>query len=97
MAWPLQSNQSGSCAAVPVLTLHCVTYCTLLQPVYVCPAVWDATTSVWSNKVPEAGAAPRRLALQNDGNLVLYDAHNLGLWQTNTAGMLDQFDGQLLT
>jgi hypothetical protein len=52
---------------------------------------------VWSNNVPEQGAAPRRLALQDDGNLVLYDAHNRVLWQTNTAGMLDQFDGQLLT
>jgi hypothetical protein len=52
---------------------------------------------VWSTNVPEQGAAPRRLALQNDGNLVLYDAHNLVLWHTNTAGMLDQFEGQLLT
>lgn len=58
-------------------------------------AVFEGAVPRWSSSLRAVGTAPRRLALGNDGNLVLYDAHNVALWETGTANILSQWDGQL--
>jgi hypothetical protein len=71
---------------------------TLLLPVFSSDkttAVFEGAIPRWSSSLKSVGAAPRRLALGNDGNLVLYDAHNVAVWETGTANMLQQWDGQL--
>ena len=40
--------------------------------------------AIWASNTSEKGHAPRRLTMQEDGNLVLYDAHNHPHWSSNT-------------
>jgi hypothetical protein len=40
--------------------------------------------SIWSSKSGGKGKAPYRLAMQTDGNLVIYDSVNSPVWNTNT-------------
>lgn len=48
-------------------------------------AVLDSTDStVWLSGTAGRGVEPRHLALQDDGNLVLFDANNVTLWQTKS-------------
>jgi hypothetical protein len=43
-----------------------------------------AKHTVWHTET--AGHSNARLAVQNDGNLVLYDPHDTVLWASNTSG-----------
>lgn len=45
-----------------------------------------AANSVWSSNTKNIGKAERKLAMQEDGNLVIYEAHNLPIWATMTFG-----------
>ena len=40
----------------------------------------------WSSQSQGKGVAPFRLAMQKDGNLVLYDSRDTPTWSTNTHG-----------
>lgn len=63
---------------------------------YCLPAVSDGIENLWASSLSYLGASPRRLALQDNGNLVLYDAHHVVLWETGTAGAIDQWLGKLI-
>lgn len=53
------------------------------------PAVLDYNNTIlWSTAATTAnkGAAPRRMVVQDNGNVVIRDKANTVLWATNTAG-----------
>ncbi len=41
---------------------------------------------IWSSRTNKKGVAPRRLVMQTDGNLVLYDKNNSPQWNSRTNG-----------
>ncbi len=43
--------------------------------------------AVWASGTNGKGLAPFRLAMQSDGNLVIYDSTNKATWATNTNGV----------
>ena len=58
---------------------------------------------IWNSQTVNKGAAPRRLTMQTDGNLVVYDKNNSPLWNSGTAGkgtgpfkVIMQDDGNLV-
>lgn len=54
-------------------------------------AVWDAKNrSLWSSNTANLGEKPHRLALLDDGNLLLLDANNVPVWQTRTAAVTER-------
>jgi hypothetical protein len=42
---------------------------------------------VWMSATAGQGAAPYRLVVQDDGNVVIFDAASTALWATNTGGL----------
>jgi hypothetical protein len=40
--------------------------------------------ALWSSKTNNKGQHPRRVVMQNDGNLVVYDVYNVALWSSGT-------------
>ena len=41
----------------------------------------------WSSNSTERGQPPYRLVLQDNGNLIIFDANNIKTWSTRTAGI----------
>lgn len=46
--------------------------------------LYNGDEAVWSTGTNDKGVAPRRMTMQNDGNLVLYDANNDPIWSSDT-------------
>jgi len=40
----------------------------------------------WSSNSTEKGEPPYRLVMQDNGNLIIFDVHNVKMWSTRTAG-----------
>jgi hypothetical protein len=40
----------------------------------------------WSNTATTSSTTPHRLVVQNNGNVVIYNGQNIGIWSTNTIG-----------
>ena len=41
---------------------------------------------IWSSRTNGKGTSPHQLKMQNDGNLVIYDANMKATWSTGTSG-----------
>ncbi|XP_047131880.1 uncharacterized protein LOC124810920 [Hydra vulgaris] len=45
---------------------------------------WVPQNAIWASGSYNKGTAPRRVVMQNDGNLVIYDAYNRATWASGT-------------
>nr|XP_012558468.1 mannose-specific lectin-like [Hydra vulgaris] len=45
---------------------------------------WVPQNAIWASGSYNKGIAPRRVVMQNDGNLVIYDVYNRATWATGT-------------
>jgi hypothetical protein len=45
---------------------------------------WKPKNALWSSKTYNKGVPPRRVVMQDDGNLVLYAGNNKATWATGT-------------
>jgi hypothetical protein len=45
---------------------------------------WKPKNALWSSKTNNKGVPPRRVVMQDDGNLVVYDVYNTALWNSGT-------------
>ena len=45
---------------------------------------WVPPNAIWSSGSSKKGIAPRRVVMQNDGNLVIYDVYSRATWSSGT-------------
>ena len=45
---------------------------------------WVPKNAIWASGSINKGTAPRRVVMQTDGNLVIYDVYNRAIWASGT-------------